>query len=212
MNVSQWHKLVTVKTLTRMLVGALGGDTFLHLLFTLIFIHWEEAWFPSVGEKDWDWKIYTVAQGRPSGRRALSALQVRRPLYLSAEPRVHCYVVILTSAQLIVPGDMYLSLGDMYHLFLRSAETGLHVQVVRKGGSHRWWGTWIRDLISSLSKRTSPLESLPDWALLSSHIEVTLGKRKWAIHRWKTGLLLSWRTQCPSYLSLGNRPVPNLMA
>ena len=52
MNVSELHKLVTVKTLTRMLVGALGGGRFLHLLFTLIFTHTErEAGFPSIGEK-----------------------------------------------------------------------------------------------------------------------------------------------------------------
>lgn len=93
MNVSELHKLVTVKTLTRMLVGALGGGRFLHLLFTLIFTHTErEAWFPSIGEKT-DWKIYTVAQGHPSGKRALRGVQVHWPLFLSAELKSSLFVV-----------------------------------------------------------------------------------------------------------------------
>lgn len=97
MNVSELHKLVTVKTLTRMLVGALGGGRFLHLLFTLIFTHTErEAGFPSIGEKT-ETERFTFAQDHPSGKRALRGVQVHWPLYLSAELKSSLFAVVILS-------------------------------------------------------------------------------------------------------------------
>lgn len=153
------------------------------IIHTHFYTHTErEAWFPSVGEKT-ETKIYTVAQNHPSWRRALSGPQVHWPLYLSAELKSMLFaVVILASAQLCLVTCTFLY-GDMYHLFLRSAETGLHVQVVRKGGSHRWWRTWVRDLISSLSKVNF---SFGVSAWLSSAIITHRGnsrERKWSIRR-----------------------------
>lgn len=121
-----------------MLVGALGGDTFLHLLFTLIFIHTErEAWFPSVGEKT---EIERFTQSPKTahleGGPSVHSRFIGPCISLLSSSALFA-VVILTSAQLC-PVTCTFLYGDMYHLFLRSAETGLHVQVVRKGGSHRW--------------------------------------------------------------------------
>ena len=187
MNVSQLHKLAAAKTLTGMLVEALGGDMFLHLLFTLAFTHTLRGKQDSrVGEKA-ETKIYTAAQNHPSWRSALRGPQVRWPLYLSAELTSTLFaIVILTSAQLCLVTCAFLY-GDMYPLFPRSAETGLHVRAVRKGGSHRWWRTWVGDLISSLSKANF---SFAVSAWLSSAIITHRGhsrERKRAIHRWKIG-------------------------
>lgn len=187
MNVSQWHKLVTVKTLTRMLVGALGGDTLLHLLFTLIFIHTErEAWFPSIGEKT-ETERFTQSPktAHLEGEPSVDSRFIGPCISLLSSSALFT-VVVLTSAQLCLVTCTFLN-SDMYHLFLSSAETGLHVQVVRKGGSHRRWGTWIRDLILSLSKANFSF-GVSAWlgSVIITH-RSNSRERKWAIHRWKTG-------------------------
>lgn len=146
------------------------------IIHTHFYTHAErEAWFPSVGEKT-ETKIYTVAQNHPSWRRALSGPQVHWPLYLSAELKSTLFaVVILTSAQLCLVTCTFLY-GDMYHLFLRSAETGLHVQWSGKEEATGREGPGLGIWSHHFPKRISPLLSLPDWVLLSSHTEVTLGK------------------------------------
>lgn len=162
------------------------------------------------------WKVCTVAQAHPSRRRAPGGPQVHQipkslcwvqeSTVLSGHPHIHHEGPWLD--------DVYLSLrcGALIPKVHWSRTLCKHSQ---GRGSHMWWRTWILDLISSLPEVNFSF-GVSAWP--SSVIITHWGnsrESKWGSIEWRDleerVSLPPWRRKSPSYLSLGDKPAPNLM-
>lgn len=159
--------------------------------------------------------------------------QLPKPIHLEGEPPVDpsftrylnlcagfksplfsAVIPTFTMKDPVWPDDVYLSLrcGALIPKVHWSRTLCKHSQ---GRGSHMWWRTWILDLISSLPKVNFSF-GVSAWpgSVIITH-RGNSRESKWGSMEWRDleerVSLPPWRTKSPSYLSLGDKPAPNLM-
>lgn len=143
-------------------------QVFTSIIHTHFYTHWEGSMIPIYRWKDWDWKIYIRPRPSiwkesppwsPGSLAPVSLCWAQELTVCGSHPQLWqlCLVTCTTSSKGLLKQD------SMYKWSGKGEATG---------GEGAGLGIWSHHF----PKRISPLESLPDWALLSSHIEVTLGK------------------------------------